>query len=770
MGFTSSVFSYSDNAPRHQRSRWCRSVLMLTLLTCGWLALGAAIAAQEPVAETPSAQAYDFTRRAEAAYQFSLAKLLTEESSFEEARQAYELALELGGSDLYARLELAKFYVYLAQISRGADTRFEQLGAAAEQAGIAYRQAPENPDVLRVYAQIHLQLAERQVTSADLAEKAFSALREKTEGDLQVLTSLGQIYLWKGEAAKAAEVLQEAVAVRPGHRMLNAMLVDALMAAGEGTQATEALGQLVEADPESLDNRLKLADLYSESGDYRSVVELLRATPEPLRSSPSLRRRLALALHRIGENAEALLILDDLWAEQPDQKGPRPLRVQVLSALTRYDEALAELRPLVEGEFVGEGGPTLDSVLMMSRLLERTGRYDEAAGILHRQPPATGEDDALRLTLALAGVLERQGKADEAISLLSERAASSPSGDLTVLGRALGEMLQRADRTPEAIDVLEDAVKRLEAEGLEDAADHLRLRTVALLAAGEDRQLIRAKAPRYFGVGNEDVELAARFVYAEALAANGEIDLALEQLGPAHVPASQAQQALAQRIEILFDAGREEEAEALVEDLVDGGERNALFAAQILQRSQRYAEMIPLLEPLVADDQESPIALFLLGSARERTGERGAAIATFERLLEVMPDHAPTLNYLGYMWAERGEQLDRSLALVQRAVALDPDNGAYVDSLGWVYFRLGRYEEARSHLEWAARLVPSDATIFEHLGDLYTVLEEHEQARANYRQAVALSGDNLEAVRAKLERLDAAEPGQDGKRRGGKGL
>ena len=166
-----------------------------------------------------------------------------------------------------------------------------------------------------------------------------------------------------------------------------------------------------------------------------------------------------------------------------------------------------------------------------------------------------------------------------------------------------------------------------------------------------------------------------------------------------------------------------------------------------------------MLERLIERQADSQQALFLLGAAHERSGEHAKAVSAFERLLAVAPDHAPTLNYLGYMWAEVGENLTEAVSLILRAVALDPDNGAFVDSLGWAYFQLGRYEEARGHLEWAARLVPGDATILEHLGDLYLALKDVERARASYQQALDLGDDDpgdedVDTLRRKLKTLD----------------
>jgi Flp pilus assembly protein TadD len=146
--------------------------------------------------------------------------------------------------------------------------------------------------------------------------------------------------------------------------------------------------------------------------------------------------------------------------------------------------------------------------------------------------------------------------------------------------------------------------------------------------------------------------------------------------------------------------------------------------------------------------------LVSMGVASERLARHADAEAAFRRVLELDPDDDRTLNYLGYMWADRGENLEQALALIQRAVALEPENGAYVDSLGWVYYRLGRLSEARHHLEEAARLVPEDATILEHLGDLYVALEIPEKARELYRRALAIDDENVEGLRRKLARLE----------------
>jgi tetratricopeptide (TPR) repeat protein len=312
----------------------------------------------------------------------------------------------------------------------------------------------------------------------------------------------------------------------------------------------------------------------------------------------------------------------------------------------------------------------------------------------------------------------------------------------------LAEVLERAGRAEEAVHVLEEAAAHLE-EG--DASLGIRLRRLTMLADHEMWPELAEGASELLAAGNEELRASALQLKAEALAGLGDLDAALELLSAN----GGNRLALATRVELLMSHDRGAEAEKLLAGVVDGGTPEDLFfAARLYQRLERYDDVVALMQRLVQDEPESLQALFLLGAAQERRGSRSEAETTFKSLLDKDPDHAPTLNYLGYMWAETAENLDDALELILRAVAIDPDNGAYVDSLGWVYYQLGRYEEARQHLEWAARLIPGDSTLFEHLGDLYLRLDERHRARDFYQQALQLSGDNLDSVRRKLEDLE----------------
>ncbi len=141
---------------------------------------------------------------------------------------------------------------------------------------------------------------------------------------------------------------------------------------------------------------------------------------------------------------------------------------------------------------------------------------------------------------------------------------------------------------------------------------------------------------------------------------------------------------------------------------------------------------------------------FALGASQEQAGQFDSSVSTFEELLKHSPDHSQALNYLGYMLADKGVRLDYAKSLIERAVALAPNTPAFLDSYGWVHFRLGNLEAALQYLNQAAEL-DTDVTIFDHLGDVYNAQGNIEQARHWWNRALEVQPDNA-AIRQKLVR------------------
>jgi tetratricopeptide (TPR) repeat protein len=142
---------------------------------------------------------------------------------------------------------------------------------------------------------------------------------------------------------------------------------------------------------------------------------------------------------------------------------------------------------------------------------------------------------------------------------------------------------------------------------------------------------------------------------------------------------------------------------------------------------------------------------FRLGVVLDRMGERQGSISQMERVIELDPDDATALNYLGYTLAEMGVRLEEAEGLIKRALELKPGDGYFTDSLGWVYFKMGRHEEALQWIKKALESLPDDPLITEHLGDTYGALGRWQDARRAYERALRLGHENPDQLEAKLE-------------------
>ena len=210
----------------------------------------------------------------------------------------------------------------------------------------------------------------------------------------------------------------------------------------------------------------------------------------------------------------------------------------------------------------------------------------------------------------------------------------------------------------------------------------------------------------------------------------------------------------------LDDGGQPDRAIAIVSRMVDErpDRSDALMTlGDILRMRERWPEAVEAYDDAFARmgaDAETDWRLrYVRGIALERSGDWDRAEGDFVAALDIEPDHPLVLNYLGYTWVDRGERLEQALDMIQRAVNRRPDDGFIIDSLGWAFYRLGRYEEAVAQLERAVEYEPGDPVINDHLGDAFWKVGRRVEARFQWRRAVSLSGDDdalAAAIQAKL--------------------
>ncbi|MGP8185137.1 MAG: tetratricopeptide repeat protein, partial [Terracidiphilus sp.] len=212
----------------------------------------------------------------------------------------------------------------------------------------------------------------------------------------------------------------------------------------------------------------------------------------------------------------------------------------------------------------------------------------------------------------------------------------------------------------------------------------------------------------------------------------------------------------------LADQGHPDEGLALAKGLLDGAtadeQRGVWFAiAQMNVRLHRWKDAEDALdkgEPLATKKEDRTYLMFLRGEWAERQKHFDQAEQWFNKALELDPENAMTLNYLGYMLADKGMKLPDALRMIKKAVSIEPMNGAYLDSLGWAYFKMGEYELAEDNLRQAVNRDQTDPTVHMHLGDLYEKTGRIRLAAAQWE--LALDGF-AKAAPADVEPSDVAK-------------
>lgn len=353
-------------------------------------------------------------------------------------------------------------------------------------------------------------------------------------------------------------------------------------------------------------------------------------------------------------------------------------------------------------------------------MAEQAGR-PEVAGWMYEEAVAAAEAESRppssRLVQIAAGFFDRAGLPDQAAQV---RAAAPDGRESPTDTAAIGPVVTDA------------------AGGLAEALHNF---AVSLLGDRQHRQaLIYARLSEALRPGNP----SARFAIAQILEASGRPEAAAAAYRATPPLGSYAWRAPMRAAEATGDAGDEDGAIAAMRAVVDATSDKpepAIALGHMLRGAKRFAEAVAAYDEAIARKggltEDDGWLRYARGVALERTGDWAGAEQEFLKALETLGEQPLVLNYLGYTWIDRGENLDRARGMVARAVELRPDDGFIRDSLGWAEFRTGDFEAAAATLEQAVALQPLDPIINEHLGDAYWRVGRYREARFQWRRALS---------------------------------
>ncbi len=375
-------------------------------------------------------------------------------------------------------------------------------------------------------------------------------------------------------------------------------------------------------------------------------------------------------------------------------------------------------------------------------LLERAGKFDAAEAAFAGQSGRSGV-----FTLAYGAFLERRGRDTEALALYDKALAKDPTDPAFSAARTRAAAHAPGPPAPSlrtgAAEALVGPAALLLAQKQPDAGlAYLRL------ALTLDPELSESWVLVGDALESQHDAAGARAAYA--------------RVKPASPEYTTAQGRLALDLQ---EEGRKDEALRVANTLAkvrSDDPHTLLVLADLYRDDARYPEAVQTLNQLMGQVGPATTAewrlFYLRGAALEREGQWPQAQADLQHALILKPDDPEMLNYLGFALADRGERLDEALHLLERANALAPDSGAFIDSLGWAHYRLGRYSQAVGELEHAASLDPADPDINSHLGDAYWRSGRQLEAKYQWRRVLTLDPDATTRV-AMQARLASGLPG-----------
>jgi tetratricopeptide (TPR) repeat protein len=557
--------------------------------------------------------------------------------------------------------------------------------------------------------------------------------------------------------------------------------------------------QALKIDPVSRDAHRVLGTVYGSLGtaeESRSSREAQRDSlrqgidhlekavgPAGARATTDVNLRAMLArLYVANEQySEAIPILAEIVKQEPGWLDGASLLVQAYAAAGRGDEAVKWLEGAVQDS--PQLYPTLADMYARSRRwADASAAYESALKVSLRSVDlrvryagmllGTGaETDAVRARDVLREAVELRAPdertMERALLLLSQ--AERRTGDLDASERTARRAIAQNRRSARAYVTLAEAFE--ERRKYQDVADTL-APAVALFRNDADPEgplslMLPHLGFAYQQLGQHDKAITT---LQEANKISGGDPAIFFYLIQAQLSAKRYSDAVAAarqaRVEQPDDLrlarleaeglrlwGKGDEAVAVLEQVVKRQAANPMAhvaLAQIYQDTNHGGQAVKLLQDARAKFPQDTSITFELGSIYEKQKKFGDAETAFRQVLAQEPEHGPALNYLGYMLAERGDRLSESVDLIKRALQTEPDNGSYLDSLGWAYFKDGKFDLAAEHLKRAADQMATNSVVQDHYGDVLFRLGRYDEAIAAWSKA--LSGDREDVDQGGIDR------------------
>ncbi len=568
------------------------------------------------------------------------------------------------------------------------NNRTDYVNKAIENFRLAMKEDPSTGFLVEDIAELYR--ASGRLREA--VEEAQDALKTNPN-DLNARRVLARIYtqqigdaqasrIDENMARKAVEQYKEITAADPKDVESLVMLGRLDRVLNSSVDAEAAFKKALVADPSNEDALTGLASVYSDRGDAKGASALLEKLAQ---SNPSPRALIALATNyeQMKEYALAADAYKKALALDPSRLEMKSQMALDLAESSQFEEALKAYQELAEAN-----PQDPEPLARMAQIYADQHKLEDARKMMDKARKV--DPDSIEIRYYDVHLLEDEGKMNEAVKELKEILDATAkkaydAGQRTTRARMLdelGALYRKNDQTEQAVATFRE-IADLDPDS----------------AARATAQIVET-----YGKAKN---------YAKA---TQESDIAMKKY-----PDDRALMAV--RAELFSDQNKPDAAIAELKKMLNGKDDREVYLqmADVYQKARDYnhmAEALNSADKLATEKEDKNNIIFLRGAMYERQKKFDLAEKEFRKVLDDDPKNASAWNYLGYMLADQNTRLSEAQDYIQKALALDPDNYAYLDSLGWVYFKENKLDDAEAQLAHSLRLSSKDPTIHDHLGDV----------------------------------------------------
>lgn len=596
--------------------------------------------------------------------------------------------------------------------------------------------APVEPDKASAYYQYSLghmyaELAATYNNRSDYFTKAIEAYRAAMKADPSagfVSEELSDLYVQSGRLREAVTDAEEALKQNPSDmnaRRLLARIYSRLIGENQGNRpdetyvrkALEQYQKLAEQNPKDIDAWVMTGRLNKLLHNSPEAEKAYKKALEIDSSNEDAMSGLAMVYVDLGDMKSASDVLKRLADKNPNGRSLAAL-AQTYESMREYALAAETLKRAIE---LNQGSADMRRALAQNLML--SDQLDDAlkvyADLLAEDPKDVMSE------LRVSQIYRQRGDFAKAHAAADKAKEIDPANFDVRFNEV--KLLESEGKTPDALAAMRDLVKstvKRTYNPQEKAARVLMLEQLGIMYRTAEQYGPAVES--FQQIADLDADLAGRaavqvvetyrqakdFKKAETTAENALVKSPSDRM-LRNVYAS-----------ILADEGKAEAAITEMKKLVaEKKDRETYISlAQVYEKTKRYTEMAQAIdeaEKLSEGKDEKETIFFMRGAMYEKMKKFDSAEAEFRKVIGLNPENSSALNYLGYMFADRNQHLQEALQMVSKALVREPGNPAYLDSLGWVYYKLGQFPEAESNLKASLEKMGKDPTVHDHLGDVY---------------------------------------------------